>query len=63
MRRIRLAVVGIFILSLIAFIVFNIVNRITKDSAPPVITSESDTITVSVAAEEAELLAGGDSRR
>lgn len=58
MRRIRLAVVGIFILSLIAFIVFNIVNRITKDSAPPVITSESDTITVSVAAEEAELLAG-----
>ena len=58
MRRIRLAVVGIFFLSLIAFIVFNIVNRVTTDSTPPVITSESDTVTVSVAAEESELLAG-----
>ena len=58
MRKIRLAVVGIFVLSLIAFIVFNIVNRVTTDSTPPVITSESDTVTVSVAAEESELLAG-----
>lgn len=58
MRRIRLAVVGIFVLSLIAFIVFNIVNRVTTDSTPPVITSESDTVTVSVVAEESELLAG-----
>lgn len=58
MRRIRLAVVGIFVLSLIAFIVFNIVNRVTTDSTPPVITGESDTVTVSVAAEESELLAG-----
>lgn len=58
MRRIRLAVVGIFVLSLIAFIVFNIVNKVTTDSTPPVITSESDTVTVSVAAEESELLAG-----
>lgn len=58
MRRIRLAVVGIFVLSLIAFIVFNIVNRVTTDSTPPVITSESDTVTVSVAAEESELFAG-----
>lgn len=58
MRRIRLAVVGVFILSLIAFIVFNIVNKVTTDSTPPVITSESDSVTVSVAAEESELLAG-----
>lgn len=58
MRRIRLAVVGIFVLSLIAFIVFNIVNWVTTDSTPPVITSESDSVTVSVAAEESELLAG-----
>ena len=58
MRRIRLAVVGIFVLSLIAFILFNIVNSVTTDSTPPVITSESDTVTVSVAAEESELLAG-----
>lgn len=58
MRKIRLAVVGVFILSLIAFIVFNIVNKVTTDSTPPVITSESDTVTVSVAAEESELLAG-----
>ena len=58
MRKIRLAVVGIFLLSLIAFIIFNIVNKVTTDSTPPVITSESDTVTVSVAAEESELLAG-----
>lgn len=58
MRKIRLAVVGVFILSLIAFIVFNIVNKVTTDSTPPVITSESDSVTVSVAAEESELLAG-----
>ncbi len=58
MRKIRLAVVGIFLLSLIAFIIFNIVNKVTTDSTPPVITSESDTVTVSVAAEDSELLAG-----
>ena len=58
MRRIRLAVVWIFVMTQIAYIVFNIVNRVTTDSTPPVITSESDTVTVSVAAEESELLAG-----
>ena len=58
MRKIRLAVMGLFALSLTAFIVFNIVDRVTTDNTPPVITSESDTVTVSVAAEESELLAG-----
>lgn len=58
MRKIRLAVGGIFLLSLIAFIVFNIINRVMRDTTPPVITCESDTVSVSVASEESELLAG-----
>src|SRR5699024_3957713 len=58
MRKIRLAVVGVFGLSWIACIVFDIDNKGTADSIPPVITRESDTVTVSVAAEESELLAG-----
>jgi hypothetical protein len=58
MRKIRLAVMGLFALSLTAFIVFNIVDRVTTDNTPPVITSESDTVAVSVAAEESELFAG-----
>lgn len=48
MRRVRIAVVGLFLLSLIAFIAFNIVDRITEDRTPPTITSESDTISVTL---------------
>ena len=48
MRRVRIAVVGLFLLSLIAFIVFNIVDRVTEDRTPPTITSESDTISVTL---------------
>lgn len=48
MRRFRIAVAGLFVLSLIAFIAFNIVDRITADHTPPTITSESDTISVTL---------------
>lgn len=48
MRRLRIAVAGLFVLSLIAFIAFNIVDRITADHTPPTITSESDTISVTL---------------
>ena len=48
MRRLRIAVAGLFVLSLIAFIAFNIVDRITADHTPPTITSESDTVSVTL---------------
>lgn len=58
MRRLRITIVILFVLSGIAFIGYNIANRILSDHTPPVITSDSDTISVSVAAEDSELLAG-----
>ena len=58
MRRLRITIVILFVLSGIAFIGYNIANRILSDHTPPVITSDSDTISVSVAAENSELLAG-----
>lgn len=54
MRRLRIAVIGLFLLSLIAFIVFNIVDRVTSDHTAPTITSESDTISVTLKPEEKE---------
>ena len=58
MRRLRITIVILFVLSGIAFIGYNIANRILSDHTPPVITSDSDTISVSEAAEDSELLAG-----
>lgn len=58
MRRLRITIVILFVLSGIAFIGYNIANRILSDHTPPVITSDSDTISVSVVAEDSELLAG-----
>ena len=52
MRRLRIAVAGLFVLSLIAFIAFNIVDRITADHTPPTITSESDTVSVTLKPEK-----------
>lgn len=54
MRRLRIVVIGLFLLSLIAFIVFNIVDRVTSDHTAPTITSESDTISVTLKPEEKE---------
>lgn len=58
MRRLRITIVIVFVLSGIAFIGYNIADRVLSDHTPPVITSDSDTISVSVAAEESELFAG-----
>lgn len=52
MKRFRIAVIGLFLLSLIVFIVFNIVDRVTSDHTAPTITSESDTISVTLNPEE-----------
>lgn len=54
MRRFRIAVIGLFLLSLVGFIVFNIVDRVTSDHTAPTITSESDTISVTLKPEENE---------
>ena len=52
MRRLRIAVAGLFVLSLIAFIAFNIGDRITADHTPPTITSETDTLSVTLKPEK-----------
>lgn len=52
MRRLRMAVAMIFVLALAGFIGFNIYLNIVKDTEPPTITSESDTISVSLESEE-----------
>ena len=54
MRRFRIAVVGLFLLSLIIFIGYNIADRVTSDHTAPTITSESDTISVTLKPEEEE---------
>ena len=54
MRKFRIAVIGLFLLSLVGFIVFNIVDRVTSDHTAPTITSESDTISVTLKPEENE---------
>lgn len=58
MRRLRITIVIVFILSGIAFLSYRVADRVLSDHTPPVITSDSDTITVSVAATDTELLAG-----
>ena len=52
MRRLRIAVAGLFILSLAAFIGYNIYSRVIQDNVPPTITAESDTVSVSVESED-----------
>lgn len=58
MRRLRIAVAALFVLSLTVFITYNIVARITEDHTPPVITCMEDTVSVSVADDESVLLRG-----
>lgn len=58
MRRVRLTIIIVFALSVIAFAAYNIVSRVVEDHTPPVITSDSDTISVSVEDDESALLQG-----
>ena len=58
MRRVRLTIIIVFALSVIAFAAYNIVSRMVEDHTPPVITSDSDTISVSVEDDESALLQG-----
>lgn len=59
MRRLRIAVAGLFVLSLAAFIGYNIYSRIIQDNVPPTITAESDTVSVSVEEEDDSALYQG----
>lgn len=58
MRKLRIAVVVIFALSLAAFIIFHIADRVTRDTTPPVITCGSDTVSMSVEDDESVLFEG-----
>lgn len=58
MRKLRIAVVLVFILSVIAFGAYNVVARMTADHTPPTITCDEDTISVSVQATDDDLRAG-----
>ncbi len=58
MRKLRIAVIIIFLLSLIATGAYTVMTRLTTDTTPPVLTSDTDSISVSVQAEDSELVTG-----
>ena len=58
MRRLRVTIVLVFVLSVIAFIAYNVMARMVEDHTPPVITCDSDTVTVSVEDDDSALLQG-----
>lgn len=62
MRRVRLAVVVLFVLSLIGLGGYIVFDKITRDTTPPVMSCDSESITVSVEADEKELLKGVSAR-
>lgn len=58
MRRLRIAVCLIFVMSCAVFGTYMVKSRMVEDHTPPVITCDEDTITASVTAEDSELLKG-----
>ena len=60
MRRLRIAIVALFILSGISFVGYNVISRLAEDHTPPEISCDSDTVSVSVEDEEIDeaLLSG-----
>lgn len=58
MRRIRMAICLLFAVSCLVFGIYTVKSRLVEDHRPPVITCEENEISVSVDADEAELLAG-----
>lgn len=58
MRRVRVTIFIVFVLSVIAFVAYNVFSRMVEDNEPPVITCDSDTISVSVEDDESALLKG-----
>lgn len=58
MRRLRIAVIIIFIVSAGLFAAYQFDARVRTDTVPPTLTSETESISVSVEAEESELFQG-----
>lgn len=58
MRRLRAAVVLLFIISVIAFAAYQVLSRLAQDNRPPEITCDSDTLSISVESEDSELFKG-----
>lgn len=52
MRRLKWIVSLVFVLSCVAFVVYNVKSRMLEDHTPPVITCEEDTVSISVADEK-----------
>lgn len=58
MRKLRIAVIIIFIVAAGLFAAYQVETRLRTDNEPPTITSENESISVSVEAEESELFQG-----
>lgn len=58
MRRLRIAVIIIFIVSAGLFAAYQFDARVKTDTVPPTLTGETESISVSVKAEESELFQG-----
>lgn len=58
MRRVRVTICIVFIISVILFAGYNIKAKMIEDSKPPVITCDQDEITISVKDDESALLKG-----
>ena len=58
MRKLRIAVIIIFIGAAALFAAYQVRTRIEADTEPPVITSDSDSVSVSVEGEESDVFQG-----
>ena len=58
MRKLRVAVIILFAASVLIFVSSKIYSFLTEDNTPPVISCASDTLVVSVSADDEELLSG-----
>lgn len=58
MKRVRIAVCLLFVISCAVFGMYMVKIRMVEDNEPPVITCEEDKISVSVGAEQSELMKG-----
>lgn len=58
MRKLRIAVIIIFIGAAALFAAYQVRTRIEADTEPPVITSDSDSVSVSVEGEESDVFRG-----
>ncbi len=58
MKKIKVIICVIFAVSLIVFVAYNVKSKLLDDTVPPVIQTDGEILSVSVSADEAELLNG-----